>query len=226
MTANYTIDDRLLQEMRKDEDRKAQAKGYLSHAERIKKRQDRDDERSRQREQAFIDRSRSTMDRDIFAQCYAEAERLVQEMKDKRDRQAQAAGYASHSEEMKARDDQVDERIRQKDERIRHEDERLRQDPALLEAKREWFITAASVAEPVSSQFSSEPSCNCDEHIALTFCPEKLINYRSLPDEDIACVYEHQHRLPLEGFCLSAKGDASEATNLGKPRQFYTENGQ
>lgn len=45
-TACDTINDRLLQEMRKDDDRKVQAKGYSSYAERMKKRRDKHDERS------------------------------------------------------------------------------------------------------------------------------------------------------------------------------------
>ncbi|KAL9026862.1 MAG: hypothetical protein Q9196_004534 [Gyalolechia fulgens] len=161
-TAEHTIDQRLLQEMQKDEDRKAQAKGYSSHAERMKKRQEKDDDRFRQRHHAFVDRIQNPMDQDTIDQQHAEARRLVQEIEDKWDRQAQAAGYASYAEEMKAWDDQMDERTRQDEDRIRQEDERLRKDPALLEAKRECFITAASVAEPVSSQSSFELTCNCE----------------------------------------------------------------
>lgn len=46
-TAGDTMNDRLLQEMRKHDDRKVQVKRYSSHAERMRKRQDKHDKPSR-----------------------------------------------------------------------------------------------------------------------------------------------------------------------------------
>lgn len=164
-TGDYTISDYLLQEMRKDDDKIAESKGYSSHAERMRKHRDKADERIRQR---FGQSPRNTRTDNTTDQVYSETDRLLQELDDRKDRHAQAMGYSSHAQRMEAYWDQENERIRQ-------EDQRLRQNPALLDEEREKFIAVASVAEPILSPTSSEWSCNCDGGQSKIFY---LLTYR------------------------------------------------